>query len=46
MYDTAFVIEIMEAREKIDDAEEASEVISLMEENDGLSGCALGVSES
>lgn len=34
--DTAFVIEIMEARELIDDAEEAAEVISLMEDNDGL----------
>lgn len=36
--DTAFMMEIMEARELIDDAEEASEVINLMEENDGELG--------
>lgn len=33
--DTAFMIEVMEARELVDDAEEVSEVLNLMEENDG-----------
>lgn len=33
--DTAFMMEVMEARELIDDAQEANEVINLMEGNDG-----------
>ncbi|KAL9716249.1 molecular chaperone [Leucoagaricus gongylophorus] len=32
--DTAFMMEIMDSREAIDDAEDSSEVINLMEEND------------
>jgi len=35
--DTAFMMEIMDSREAIDDAEDSSEVINLMEENGGVS---------
>lgn len=38
--DTAFMVQTMESRELIDDAEESSEVISLMEANDGKLGVA------
>lgn len=33
--DTAFMMEIMDSREAIDDAEEKSEVMNLMDENGG-----------
>lgn len=33
--DSRLMIEIMKARESVDDAEEAGEVVNLMEENDG-----------
>jgi len=33
--DTAFMMEIMDSREAIDDAEERTEVMNLMDENDG-----------